>query len=80
MIVSEWINVNGATIEKKFFEENVREAKGYEWQVAEDDSPAGHVHCMVCGIAIKRDTSNLESRYKSRGGWLCRYCYENFVK
>ena len=28
--MSTWIEVNGAKIEKRYFDENVREAKGYE--------------------------------------------------
>jgi hypothetical protein len=78
--VSEWIDINGARIEKGFFEENVREAKRYTWTEIDSSKLDKHVHCLVCGIVIGDQTSEPEKLYKSSGGWLCSYCYQHFVK
>lgn len=76
--MSEWIEVNGARIEKSFFDENVAEAQSYDW--GKSDLPlSGHVHCMICGLAMPDPVRPEKTAYKSRGGWVDEYCYEAFV-
>ena len=78
--MSEWIEINGARIEKGFFDDNVREAKSYDWKKIDSLKLTEHVHCLVCGVAIGGGTLSPEKAYKSSGSWLCSYCYEHFVK
>ncbi|MBI4641374.1 MAG: hypothetical protein HY731_11810 [Candidatus Tectomicrobia bacterium] len=75
-----WIEVNGAKIEEKFLEENIAEAKTYKWEYTQWPSDLDHSHCMICTIASPRKRGSPDTAYKSEGGWLCAYCYENFVK
>ncbi len=70
-----WIMVNGAKIERSFFEENVSEARSYSWIKTHWKAAEGHGHCMVCGLTI----SGKDICYRSKGGWLCGYCYDKFV-
>lgn len=76
--MSEWIEVNGAKIEKTFFNENVEEARSYEWTVSDLPS-SGHTHCMVCGLAMPTSGGLQQTAYRSLGGWVDGYCYEHFV-
>jgi hypothetical protein len=78
--MSEFIDINGARIEKSFFEQNVREAKTYYWAETDSSKLEKHVHCLVCSSAIGGKTSIPEKLYRSSGGRLCSYCYEHFVK
>lgn len=79
--MTEWLVVNGARIEKAYFEENVAEAKTYAWEVARPQPEKGHVHCMVCGVTISADEDDRTAlAYRSRGGWLCDHCYTNYVR
>ena len=75
-----WIEVNGAKIEETFLEENIAEAKTYKWECTQWSSDLDHSHCIVCTVAIPDKPGLLAILYKSEGGWLCAYCYENFVK
>jgi len=67
--------VNGARIERSFFEENVSEARGYTWQRARREKPKDHGHCMICNVAL----AGGDRSYRSEGGWLCSYCFDRFV-
>jgi hypothetical protein len=78
--MSAWIEVNGARIEKEFFEENVREARSCEWSEIRVSELRDHVHCMICGIAISPSLGTKHKLYKSNGGYLCSYCFDCFVK
>jgi hypothetical protein len=77
--MNDWINVNGARIEKTFLEENVREARNYQWTLVTLTKPE-HVHCMVCGVSVGGEPARGDSAYHSIGGWLCHYCHEHFLK
>ncbi|MBN2584898.1 MAG: hypothetical protein JXL80_17675 [Planctomycetes bacterium] len=73
--MAEHINVNGARIEREFFEANVAEARSCGWERTEcmgmtDD----HEHCIVCTVAIGNEVA-----YRSGCRWLCAYCYSHFV-
>lgn len=80
MKMNEWIEVNGAKIERAYFEENVREANNYEWECLEPPELPNHVHCMICNIAIGGLKMSEELIYKSKGGWLCDNCHDQYVK
>ncbi len=71
-----FVQVNGAKIEKTFFDENVKEAQGYDWSLQKLPPDREHAHCIVCDVTIEQGIP----AYKSRGGWLCPYCYDHFVK
>jgi len=71
-----FVEINGATIEKTFFDENVNEARSYNWSLQQLPPNREHAHCIVCDVTIAQGISAL----KSRGGWLCPYCYDHFVK
>ncbi|MCP5003719.1 MAG: hypothetical protein GY941_07160 [Planctomycetes bacterium] len=78
--MNELIEVNGAKIERAYFEENVREANHYEWECLGSTDLEDHVHCMICNIAISGLKKSEERIYKSKGGWLCGYCHDQYVK
>jgi hypothetical protein len=80
MIVSKWVEVNGAQIEREFFEQNVREARSYEWVEIDISSLSEHSHCIVCGIAIGDGLPGPRRAFQSKGGHICDYCYEHFVE
>ncbi len=77
--MSTWIEVNGAKVEKQFFDENVREAKGYAWNQLPQGALTEHTHCMICGVTIDSASSAVTSAYKSKGGYLCSYCHDHFL-
>jgi hypothetical protein len=75
MSMAEYVLVNGARMEKTFFDENVAEAKGCVWRPATVCEKIGHQHCMVCmnAIAVGEDARNADYR------WICCYCYEHYI-
>lgn len=77
----QFIIVNGAKIEKQFLEENVTEAKTYQWkQALWKPSKNDHTHCIICTITIpEKPIVENTIYYESNGGWLCNYCYERFI-
>jgi hypothetical protein len=75
-----WIEVNGARVEKEFFDANVREAKGYDWVEIRAADLVEHVHCMICGVTIDPQSSPAIRAYKSKGGYVCSYCYDHYLK
>ena len=77
--MSNWVQANGARIEEEFFNENVAEAKGYDWVEVHAASLANHVHCMICGLAIGPMELPTTPLYQSKGGHLCGYCHEHFL-
>ena len=78
--MSTWIEVNGARVEKDFFDANVCEAKGYDWTEICAAHLAEHVHCMICGAAIDPKSPKTTRAYKSKGSHACAYCFEQFLK
>jgi len=77
--MSEWVMVNGAWIEREFFEQNVCEAKSYEWVRITSNELVNHAHCMVCGISLDSEQSKCVFAYKTTGGHLCEYCFDHFI-
>jgi hypothetical protein len=77
--MSTWIEINGAKVEKEFFEENVREARGYEWAEIRSIDLVDHGHCLICGVTIDSRLPTTVRAYKSKGGHVCAYCYDHFL-
>ncbi|MBL8862124.1 MAG: hypothetical protein JNK02_08935 [Planctomycetes bacterium] len=75
MTVVDWVVINGARIERSFFEENVSEAREYSWELTRWENPEDHGHCMICNVAL----AGRDECYQSESGWLCPYCFESFV-
>ena len=73
--MTEYIEVNGARIDRSFLEENVSEAKDCAWRAAQVPTQDDHVHCIVCDLPMPR--GSLGFRCDSR--WLCDYCMERFI-
>jgi hypothetical protein len=71
----EWIIVNGARIERSFFQENVAEARSCAWLKTVWEDVGNHGHCMICGVPLCEG----ESCLRSKNGWLCTYCFDTFV-
>lgn len=78
--MTDWVEVNGARIEKTFFDANVAEAKECKWSLIRPSDSSGHVHCMICNITIQRESVTKERLYKSKAGHLCAYCHDHFVR
>ncbi len=77
--MSTWITVNGARIEKEYFEANLQEAKGYNWNKIDHAKFSQHAHCMICGVTIDPKTPLASLSFKSKGGYICCYCYDHFL-
>jgi hypothetical protein len=70
--MSFFVEFNGCKIERSFFDQNVAEAKSYQWK--EGFVTKDHVHCIVCMSAIKT------KGFCFCHAWLCDFCYKNFIK
>jgi len=75
-----WVEINGARIEKEFFDANVREAKAYDWVEVHVGDFAEHVHCIICGVAIDPKSTLSIRAYKSKGCYVCSHCHDHFLK
>ena len=73
--MAEWVMVNGARIERSFLEENVSEARKYDWEQMRWEKNRDHGHCMICSVA----QAGGDVCYRSKGGLLCSYCFERFI-
>ena len=78
--MSNWVEVNGARIEKEFFDANLSESKSYDWTEAKLLDFAQHSHCMICGATICSQSSMTTRAYKSKTAHVCAYCYDHFLK
>ena len=76
----EWIEVNGAKLEKDYFDANVREAKGHNWSEMSAADLAEHKHCMICWAAIDPEPKSAVLIYASKRGFVCAYCWGHFLK
>lgn len=75
-----WIDVNGARIDKEFLEANIKEAEDYCWEPIRPGELSFHVHCMICGTVVDDKIIMVSVCYKSKGGYVCSYCFERFLK
>jgi hypothetical protein len=73
----EYVEVNGAKIEKEHFESSLAEARSVSWEEKRFPEQLDHSHCIVCSIQIPGE--NDSKTYRSRIGWLCGYCYDHYL-
>ncbi len=71
------VEVNGAKIDKDFFEENLKEARSVNWQKNIFLQKNNHSHCVICQKTISKKDASV---YNSSIGWLCNYCYRSFIE
>lgn len=71
------IMVNGALMDKDFFDENVREAKTCSWTEKHMITIGNHGHCVVCTIALPNNQS--DRVFVSGAILLCDYCHRNYL-
>ena len=71
------ITVNGALMDKAFFEENIQEAKTYSWVEKPMTMITDHGHCIVCTIALPNNKSNWV--FASGSLLLCDYCRRHYL-
>jgi hypothetical protein len=77
--MSKWVEINGAKIQKDFLEANIHEARNYDWSEICPVDLTEHVHCMICGVTIDPKYATKQCAFKSRGGYVCGYCYKHFL-
>jgi hypothetical protein len=70
-----YVEVNGSRIEKRYFVENVDEARKGQWSEKTVSAGEGHVHCLICWMALDPETR----AYWSNTGWICDYCHDHFI-
>jgi len=73
----EKLMVNGALMDKEYFEGNVEEAKSLEWSEINMSDIADHSHCIVCTTALPNSERIVASKAKSL--FLCDYCWTEYV-
>ena len=74
--MTDYVDVNGARIERTFLEANVEEARSCEWQRDELRSTRGtHHHCIVCNVSMTEGEC-----YQCGQRCLCQYCHDRFVR
>lgn len=77
-MTSKTITVNGAVMDRAFFEDNLTEARSIKWEVDTTGHRSDHHHCIVCTAPVIAESS--VPVFRSGGRYLCSYCYEHFVK
>ena len=76
-MASNKILINGSFIDKKFFEENVTEAKKYFWLEKPASVISDHRHCIICMMALPNaQNSNV---FVSDNLLLCNHCWANYL-
>lgn len=78
MTSSDYVLVNGARIERRFFEENLEEARGLVWRNVDPATLVEHKHCLVCMKALPDDRD--QRVFASGNRWLCGFCHSNFLE
>ena len=73
---TEWIEINGAKMDRAYFEANIKEAKSALWNPAIIPREADHRHCLVCEIAMSAGNH----AFRSSTGWLCKVCFSGYVE
>ncbi len=74
--MADYVSVNGAQIERDFFDANVAEARACDWEKIDSVSMTEeHHHCIVCDVAMTEGPC-----YRSGHRWLCSYCQSHFVE
>lgn len=78
MTDAEFIVVNGARMERSFFEENLSEAKSLVWMSASNIQKGDHHHCVVCTIPITQFSE--AQAYRSGNRFLCEFYFKTYLK
>lgn len=83
--MAEWVDVNGAKIEKQYLEESIAEAKSYQWKVDNWRDDQNHTHCLICnGTIPEKPLLGRQIYYQTilpnKILWMCSYCYDRFIK
>lgn len=72
-----WIIVNGARVDREFFEMSVRDAKQLQWKPMKSTDLDAHQHCIVCGKALSpHETVRI---YNSGDRYIDDFCFQRFV-
>ena len=71
------ITIDGALMDKQFFEENIQEAKGYSWEQKPMAMVHDHSHCIVCTTTLPNNQSN--QVFVSGSLLLCDYCQRHYM-
>ena len=72
----EYVLVNGARIERGFFEENLAEARSCLWSPTRGMESGDHGHCLICGVML----NDHDEHHISENGLLCTHCYDRFIE
>ena len=70
--------INGSTMDKDFFEDNLKEARSLDWERFDASTIADHSHCIVCTIALPNDTNGVA--YGAKNLVLCRFCHDTYLE
>jgi hypothetical protein len=73
----EKVNINGAEMDKCFFEDNLKEAKSLDWEKIDIGTIHDHSHCIACTTALPNSESSVA--YRSKKLMLCSSCYETYL-
>ena len=71
----EYVEVNGARVEKSYFEANLVEARALDWRPATISVADDHQHCLICDVSLPHDTC----AHRADGRWVCTYCRLRFL-
>jgi len=72
--MTEWVMVNGARVERRFFDENLAEARSFRWEPVQLLVEGDHHHCLICGVVL-----GAELAHRSIGGYACRGCFSTYA-
>ena len=64
-------------MDKDYFEENLAEAKNFEWEQVRNNALTGHNHCIICLTPLPNKLSS--TIYKSKNVYICSHCFEKFI-
>jgi hypothetical protein len=78
MTSSDYVIVNGSRIERRFFEENLEEARGLDWRSVDSAIITEHKHCLICMKALPDDRDR--DVFVSDNRWLCSFCHSTFLE
>jgi hypothetical protein len=76
--LTEWVVVNGARIERLFFEANLQEAKNCTWDKQSHSADEhNHNHCLICNVESK---TGGDEGWFSDYRWICDPCHKAFIE
>ena len=80
--MKEKIKIHGQEWRFKDIKENVEWAKKQKWKFKKYDNEGEHDHCLICywTISASEDSESGEAYFYGGSTWLCKECYEKFIK